>query len=236
MASREGLLSGIRLRSHRRLDSLHFPAPYWPHIPRTCCCLCKVSTSTSIFILPSARSLAVRRHILPQTRGTDCIPARSRLTMSTATPPTSNVRHWARKHAHNSVSDELALALYTRVKGAFVLSDPTLPDTPLVYVSPGFEKMSGYSAAECLGRNCRFLQGPETDQEEVRRIREAVEGKKAVSAHLLNFRKDGTPFINSLHIAPVHSASGSTKFFAGVQLDPGAFVDDSGIAIFRSWS
>ncbi len=91
--------------------------------------------------------------------------------MSTATPPTSNVRHWARKHAHNSVSDELALALYTRVKGAFVLSDPTLPDTPLVYVSPGFEKMSGYSAAECLGRNCRFLQGPETDQEEVRRIR-----------------------------------------------------------------
>ncbi|GHP07599.1 hypothetical protein PPROV_000634100 [Pycnococcus provasolii] len=156
--------------------------------------------------------------------------------MSTATPPTSNVRHWARKHAHNSVSDELALALYTRVKGAFVLSDPTLPDTPLVYVSPGFEKMSGYSAAECLGRNCRFLQGPETDQEEVRRIREAVEGKKAVSAHLLNFRKDGEPFINSLHIAPVHSASGSTKFFAGVQLDPGAFVDDSGIAIFRSWS
>lgn len=100
--------------------------------------------------------------------------------------------------AHKNLTMALAGLRHT-----FVVSDPKLPDTPIVYASEGFYEMTGYGPDEVLGKNCRFLQGPRTDQSEVDKIRDAVRDHTSVSVRLLNYRKDGSPFWNFLTVAPV---------------------------------
>lgn len=112
------------------------------------------------------------------------------------------------------------LAGLSSVAGAFVMSEPT-GDMPMVFCSPGFLKLTGYSCAELLGRNCRMLQGPGTDPEARKTIREGLAAQKAFTVSILNYKKDGTPFQNCLHIAPVRDADGQVKFFCGVQLELG---------------
>lgn len=102
-------------------------------------------------------------------------------------------------------------------RASFVIASP-LGDRPLVYASDGFCVMSGYERDEILGRNCRFLQGPETDPEHVAKIRAGVEKSESVAVRLLNYKKNGTPFWNTLHITPKFSAEGTLEFFLGVQL------------------
>lgn len=100
----------------------------------------------------------------------------------------------------------------------FVLSDPRLPDHPIVYASEGFLKMSGYEQSEVLGRNCRFLQGPETDRRTVGEIRDAVREERPCQVRILNYRKDGKAFWNLFHMAPVFSKTdGRVIHFVGVQ-------------------
>lgn len=99
------------------------------------------------------------------------------------------------------------------------IADAGQPDNPLIYVNAGFERLTGYSAAEVLGRNCRFLQGAGTDPETVDILRKAINEKRAVTVQLLNHRKDGTPFWNRLAITPVRDASGEVTHFIGVQSD-----------------
>lgn len=100
----------------------------------------------------------------------------------------------------------------------FVLSDPRLPDHPIVYASEGFLKMSGYEQSEVLGRNCRFLQGPETDRRTVGEIRDAVREERPCQVRILNYRKDGKTFWNLFHMAPVFSKTdGRVIHFVGVQ-------------------
>lgn len=108
-----------------------------------------------------------------------------------------------------------------KVQAAFVLSDPRQPDCPIVHASPEFLALTGYSKEEVEGRNCRFLQGADTDAAEVARLGEAMTATppKPVTVTLLNYRKDGTPFWNALHIAPVRDAEGVLEYFIGVQLD-----------------
>jgi len=100
-----------------------------------------------------------------------------------------------------------ARAMEASVDG-IAIADARAEDFPLIYVNPAFERMTGYSSAELLGRNCRFLQGPETDQpglEEVRiALREGCPGRAA----LRNYRKDGSLFWNELVIAPVRDEEG----------------------------
>src|SRR5262249_4541764 len=86
------------------------------------------------------------------------------------------------------------------VNRGVLLADPGQPDTPIVYASPGFERLTGYSAAEVIGRNCRFLQGPHTDRDAVAQVREAIREGRPVSVELLNYRNDGTPFWNGLSV------------------------------------
>ncbi len=100
-----------------------------------------------------------------------------------------------------------------------IITDPLQPDNPIIYVSPGFERLTGYSASEILGRNCRFLQGPDTDPDTRKRVREAVAVGQPVSVELLNYRKDGTPFWNRLSISPVRDENGKLAHFVGVQND-----------------
>ncbi|GGN89340.1 PAS domain S-box protein [Haloarcula pellucida] len=91
-------------------------------------------------------------------------------------------------------------------------------DQPLRYVNDAFVEMTGYDRSEILGRNCRFLQGPDTDPDPVREMREAIERGEGVTVELQNYRKDGTPFWNHVEIAPVYGRSGPTHF-VGFQQD-----------------
>nr|AML77039.1 putative LOV domain-containing protein [Ceratodon purpureus] len=120
--------------------------------------------------------------------------------------------------ANGVVSSSLMLSL-TRIQQSLVLADPSLPDTPIVHASDVFCELTGYSREEVVGRNCRFLQGPDTDPEAVREIREAIQAEKPCTVRILNYRKDNTPFWNHLHVAPVRSATGKVAYYVGVQLD-----------------
>ncbi|DBA87821.1 TPA: hypothetical protein ACH3X1_004819 [Trebouxia sp. C0004] len=113
------------------------------------------------------------------------------------------------------------LAPLMRLQKSFVLSDPRLHDCPIVHASTAFLLMTGYPRDAVVGRNCRFLQGPQTDKVEVQRMRDAItaEPPQPITVRLLNYRIDGQPFWNNLHVAPIRSASGEVVFFVGVQLD-----------------
>jgi len=98
------------------------------------------------------------------------------------------------------------------------ITDPSLPDNPLVYVNDAYERLTGYSREEVIGWNCRFLQGEGTREEPVRRIREAVDAGESVSVTLRNYRKDGEMFWNRVNIAPLYD-DGEPEYFVGFQTD-----------------
>jgi PAS domain S-box-containing protein len=99
------------------------------------------------------------------------------------------------------------------------IADATQPDCPLIYVNRGFEKLTGYSASETCGHNCRFLQGKDTDSSAVDEIREAVNGKRECVVEILNYRKSGEPFWNRLSITPIRDDQETVTHFIGVQSD-----------------
>ena len=99
------------------------------------------------------------------------------------------------------------------------IADARLPDRPLIYANRGFERMTGYSAAEVMGRNCRFLQGPDTGAADVAEIRSALAENRECVVEILNYRKDGTTFWNRLSITPVRNDAGGVTHFIGVQSD-----------------
>jgi PAS domain S-box-containing protein len=99
------------------------------------------------------------------------------------------------------------------------IADPRLPDCPLVFVNEAFVRISGYAREEVLGRNCRFLQGPDTDPQILEELRSCVAEGRTFRGTLTNHRKDGARFLNRLHIAPVRAAEGEIVAFIGVQHD-----------------
>lgn len=98
---------------------------------------------------------------------------------------------------------------------AVCLTDSKLPDMPIVFANRAFRALTGYEEHEVVGRNCRFLQGPLTDQAEVDKIRAALRDEDVVLIELLNYRKDGTPFWNALHLGPIYRANGELAYFFG---------------------
>ena len=98
-----------------------------------------------------------------------------------------------------------------------VITDPSRPDNPMIFISDEFEKQTGYSAEEALGKNCRFLQGPKTDPETIRAIGEALRRQTPITVDLINYRKDGTEFWNRLRIRPIYDGQGKVSYFAGAQ-------------------
>ncbi len=99
------------------------------------------------------------------------------------------------------------------------ISDVNQPDHPIVYVNPRFEAMTGYTSAEIVGKNCRFLQGNDTEQSAIAEIKEALRQEKECAVILRNYRKDGTMFWNQLSISPVRDAAGRLTNYIGVLTD-----------------
>nr|WP_255554797.1 PAS domain-containing protein [Sphingomicrobium sp. B8] len=97
-----------------------------------------------------------------------------------------------------------------------VLTDPNQDDNPIIFANQGFLRLTGYDHSEILGRNCRFLQGELTAKEDVQRIREALRDGTDVSTSLLNYRADGSTFINRLLITPIEDSEGKVTGFLGI--------------------
>ena len=112
----------------------------------------------------------------------------------------------------------LAAAVESTASGV-VICDPGRPDLPIIFANPTFCRMTGYRRDEVLDRNCRFLQGPDTDPATVEQMRVAIATRQPFSGTVRNYRQDGTPFWNALHLNPVRDDFGDLVSFVGVQSD-----------------
>jgi len=115
--------------------------------------------------------------------------------------------------------DNRLMAALSGSRQNFSVSDPSLPDNPIIYVSQGFLDLTGYKLDQVLGRNCRLLQGPGTDQGAVEMIRKGVDEGVDTSVCLLNYKADGTPFWNQFFIAALRDAENNIVNFVGVQCE-----------------
>jgi phosphoserine phosphatase RsbU/P len=123
-----------------------------------------------------------------------------------------------------ALADQLALkdrALDVAAEG-ITIADARLPARPLIYANEGFERLTGYPVAEVLGRNCRFLQGHDTDPTAVAEIRTAIAEQRECIVEILNYRRDGSSFWNRLSITPVRDGSGAVTHYIGIQSDVSA--------------
>ncbi|MEE7504596.1 PAS domain-containing protein [Methylobacterium mesophilicum] len=100
-----------------------------------------------------------------------------------------------------------------------IITDPAQHDNPIVFVNEAFLKLTGYTRMEVVGRNCRFLQGPDTETAAVDRLRDAIRRAEDVRVDLLNYRKDGSTFQNALYVGPVRDEEGRVVYFFASQLD-----------------
>lgn len=116
-------------------------------------------------------------------------------------------------HRRGGGSDPFAAAVRA-TRMPMLITDPRQPDNPIVFANDAFARLTGYSRAETLGRNCRFLQGPGTNVDDIGRIRDAIERRVPIEIELLNYRKDGTSFWNRLLISPVFDDGKLTFYFA----------------------
>ncbi|KAF7897478.1 hypothetical protein EAF00_005706 [Botryotinia globosa] len=108
----------------------------------------------------------------------------------------------------------------------FCLTDPSRPDNPIVFASEEFHRTTQYGMSYVLGRNCRFLQGPKTNPFSVRRIREKIEAGQEHCETFLNYRRDGSPFMNLLMCAPLCDSRGTIRYFIGAQVDISGLVKE----------
>lgn len=100
---------------------------------------------------------------------------------------------------------------------SFCVTDPSQLDNPVIYISDGFSKLTGYGFDEVVGRNCRFLQGPETDRDDEEKIINAIRNEKECSVKLTNYKKDGTTFRNEFYLAQLRSPTQELAYFIGMQ-------------------
>jgi len=127
--------------------------------------------------------------------------------------------HLTDRVEHETGAGDPFAAAVRATRMPMVITDPAKPDNPIVFCNEAFQKLTGYDREEIIGRNCRFLQGPKTDRDSVRRIHEAIAAGKPIDVDLLNYRKDGTTFWNALYLSPVRNSAGDIQFFFASQLD-----------------
>jgi PAS domain S-box-containing protein len=115
--------------------------------------------------------------------------------------------------------DQPFYAAFERTRMPMVVTDFTLPDNPIVFVNRAFLDLTGYAKDEVIGRNCRFLQGPDTAPEAVAEIQHAIAAGQDITVELLNYRRDGSAFWNRLFISPVRDLGGRIRHFFASQVD-----------------
>ena len=115
-------------------------------------------------------------------------------------------------------------SLIAESKVAAVVSDPRLQDNPIVACNQAFIQLTGYGRDEILGRNCRFLRGPDTEPAQTAMLRDAVAERRPLMVELINYKKDGTRFRNAVMIAPLFGEQGEIAYFLGSQME----IDDAG--------
>jgi PAS domain S-box-containing protein len=118
-------------------------------------------------------------------------------------------------------------AMIANSRMAAVLCNPRLPDNPIIACNRAFVDLSGYDESEIVGRNCRFMAGPDTEPELTAQLREGIARRLPVMVEILNYRKDGTAFRNGVMIAPIFDEAGEIEFFLGSQVDLGLGVQES---------
>jgi len=117
------------------------------------------------------------------------------------------------------VSEDPFAAAFKATRMPMIVTDPSQPDNPIIFCNDAFRKLTGYSDDEIIGRNCRFLQGSETDRETVAKIRDSIVAGRDVAVDILNYRKDGSTFWNAVFISPVRDEAGTIIYFFASQLD-----------------
>jgi PAS domain S-box-containing protein len=128
----------------------------------------------------------------------------------------------------NEVAGRQSAIMQSLVGGlseVFCITDPNQPDNPIIYASEEFYRYTGYASDDVIGNNCRFLQGPKTNRDSPRRIQEATANGTEICETLLNYRRDGRPFVNLLMIAPLHDNKGRLKYQIGAQVDVSGLVE-----------
>ena len=102
---------------------------------------------------------------------------------------------------------------------AAVISNPRLPDNPIIACNAAFSALTGYSKEEIVGRNCRFLVGKDTEPDLIMGLREGIIARQPIMTEILNYKKDGTPFRNALMISPIFDAAGELEYSLGSQVE-----------------
>jgi len=146
------------------------------------------------------------------------------LNDSTSYSPTGNhpTHHWKRAVIGTPGLGDRSTVFFAALQMTrmpMTLTDPNQPDNPIVFANKAFLDLTGYEEHEILGRNCRFLQGVETDRDSVAELRAAIDAKEAIALELINYRRDGSSFWNAVFIAPVLGPDGELLYFFASQLD-----------------
>ena len=115
--------------------------------------------------------------------------------------------------------DDIFFAAVELTRMPMIVTDPNQPDNPIVFANEAFCRVCGYGVDELIGRNCRFLQGPDTNPDTVVAIRRAIERRQDFATEILNYRKDGSSFWNALFVSPVFDHDNNLLYFFGSQLD-----------------
>ena len=102
---------------------------------------------------------------------------------------------------------------------AAVVSDPKLPDNPIIACNQAFEELTGYGREDIIGRNCRFLRGPDTEGWLTDVLRDAIRARQPAIVEIRNYKKDGSPFRNAVMIAPIFDGEGNLDYFLGSQVE-----------------
>nr|WP_245201558.1 histidine kinase famiy protein [Sphingomonas trueperi] len=143
---------------------------------------------------------------------------------STSYSPTGNhpTHHWKRAVIDTPGLGDRSTVFFAALQMTrmpMILTDPRQDDNPIVFANKAFLDLTGYEEHEILGRNCRFLQGAETDRDAVAELRAAIDAKEAIALELINYRRDGSSFWNAVFIAPVLGPDGELLYFFASQLD-----------------
>ncbi|EYD73815.1 PAS domain-containing protein [Limimaricola hongkongensis] len=117
------------------------------------------------------------------------------------------------------LNEEMLLETIRHARLPLCITDPTLPDNPIVFANDAFCALTGYAVDEVIGRNCRFLQGANTTPDSIARIRRIIESCEVDTVEIVNYRKDGTAFLNALQIGPIMGDDGTPMLYFGSQLD-----------------